>query len=132
LGFLKEGNMSWDLDKTVAALRENAGANSRSKCAAYVRMALEAGGVTLTITRSAKDYGQSLELAGFRVVNRHSCVIAHRGDVAIIQPVISSEHGHMTMFDGEIWISDFKQRSMYPGPEYRKQQPDFAIYRKWE
>ncbi|KHG49778.1 hypothetical protein T636_A1500 [Enterobacter hormaechei subsp. xiangfangensis] len=35
----------------------------------------------------------------------------------------------MTMYDGTQWISDFVQKSMYPGPGYRKMQPSFKIYR---
>jgi hypothetical protein len=80
--------------------------------------------------RARQRLRKVLESAGFRVVNRHSCIAPRRGDIAVIQPLLDEIHGHMAMYDGEIWISDFKQRSMYPGPEYRRQQPDFAIYRK--
>ncbi len=122
--------MSWDLDETIATLRMNSRVGSSGRCAKFVRIALESGGISLMRTEHAKDYGRSLESAGFRVVNRHSCIAPRRGDIAVIQPLLDEIHGHMAMYDGEIWISDFKQRSMYPGPEYRRQQPDFAIYRK--
>lgn len=52
------------------------------------------------------------------------------GDVAIIQPIPGHPHGHMTMYNGSIWISDFKQyNGLYPGPSYRKHKPVFTIYR---
>lgn len=79
-------------------------------------------------TANAKDYGSSLERAGFREVPPGSTLQA--GDVAVIQPYSGGNpSGHMTMFDGTGWISDFRQRSMYPGPGYRAAHPSFKIYR---
>lgn len=76
----------------------------------------------------AKDYGISLERAGFSEVLQGSTIQA--GDVAVIQPYPGGNpSGHMAMYDGIIWISDFRQRSMYPGPGYRRTQPSFKIYR---
>ncbi len=120
----------WDQDKAIAELQKNALVSSSRRCAQYVRTAIEAGGIFLSREADAKNYGRSLQVAGFRVVNRNSCIIPQRGDVVVIQPVQAGNPGHMAMYDGQIWISDFKQRTMYPGPEYRKHEPDFAIYRK--
>jgi hypothetical protein len=37
-----------------------------------------------------------------------------KGDVAIIQPYKGGNGiGHMTMFEGKTWYSDFKQRDMF-------------------
>jgi len=55
----------------------------------------------------------------------------HRaGDVGIVQPIKGHPHGHMAMFDGKHWISDFVQlHGLYPGPGYRTAKPPYAIYR---
>lgn len=90
--------------------------------------AIEAGGIRLLNTRHARDYGSSLRASGFREVSSMGPFRA--GDVAVIQPVTGHPDGHMCMFDGNIWISDFKQlRGLYPGPVYRNEKPSYKIYR---
>lgn len=118
----------WDLDKAVKHLEAHGGNHSQGRCAQFVREAVEAGGVTLTRHVSAKDYGSSLERIGFVAVSDALGVRA--GDVAIIQPIPGHPHGHMVMFSGKIWISDFKQwRGLYPGKAYREHKPLYQIYR---
>ncbi|BCQ25529.1 hypothetical protein NK8_37070 [Caballeronia sp. NK8] len=105
--------------------------HSTGNCARYVRRAIEHGGVTLTTTHSAKDYGPILESSGFSEVS--DVVALQRGDVVVIQPAPGHPHGHMAMFDGHSWVSDFRQRGgtdgFYPGPAYRTARPAFQIYR---
>jgi hypothetical protein len=107
--------------------------HSIGHCAEYVRKAVEAGGVKLFHHISAKDYGTSLVHVGFhKVVHTHANAHYHHraGDVAIIQPIIGHPHGHITMFNGTSWISDFKQyHCVYPGHSYRQEKPPYAIYR---
>ncbi|MEP8890529.1 hypothetical protein, partial [Enterobacter roggenkampii] len=94
----------------------------------FTRLAILAGGVKVANTDYAKDYGVELLRAGFSELPPGSTLIA--GDVAVIQPYPGGNGiGHMTMYDGTQWISDFVQKSMYPGPGYRKMQPSFKIYR---
>jgi len=120
--------MSWNRDTALQHLRTHAGGASQSRCAEFTRNAIEAGGITLDRTYNAKDYGSSLLRAGFQEVPSGSTLIA--GDVAVIQPYAGGNpSGHMTMYDGTTWISDFRQRSMYPGPGYRQSHPSFKIYR---
>lgn len=50
--------------------------------------------------------------------------------IAVINPFSGSMYGHACIYDGQgTWYSDFTQRSMYPGPGYRKAAPAFKIYR---
>lgn len=35
------------------------------------------------------------------------------------------------MWNGENWVSDFVQKTLYPGSAYRKAKPNYKIYR-WE
>lgn len=121
--------MGWDKSAAVDYLVKHAHAKSRSECAKYTRKAIAAGGINLEQTRYAKDYGDSLLKAGFVALPQSST--PQKGDVAIIQPYAGGNGiGHMTMFDGTTWYSDFKQRDMYPGPGYRRLHPPYVIYRK--
>jgi hypothetical protein len=116
-----------DIAKSVAYLDAHAQKHSLGRCAEFVRKAVEAGGVHLRRHTSAKDYGSSLEAVGFEAIDGTSYLA---GDVAIIQPIPGHPHGHMTMYDGKSWISDFKQlHGLYPGASYRTIKPPFKVYR---
>jgi hypothetical protein len=120
----------WEKEKAVTYLDSHAHAQSLGHCAEYVRRAIEAGGVILIRHTSAKDYGSSLTIAGFVPVLATPVLAPLAGDVAIIQPIPGHPDGHMTMFDGTSWISDFKQaHGLYPGPTYRKLKPSVVVYR---
>lgn len=123
----------WDKAKAVEYLNNHAQPGSLGRCAEYVRRAIEAGGVALTRHQSAKDYGPSLTAVGFlEIVSGHAdASYQHQaGDVGIIQPIAHQPDGHMTMFNGSNWVSDFVQNhGIYPGPSYRSAQPAYAIYR---
>jgi hypothetical protein len=121
--------MSWDVDKAVTHLQKHAKQKSLGRCAQYTREAIEAGGVVLARHESAKDYGLSLLAAGFTELHPDVAGELQKGDVAIIQGFTGHPHGHMAMYDGKCWISDFVQRSLYPGDSYRKARPSYKIYR---
>jgi hypothetical protein len=117
----------WNKDIAVEFLNSHARPHSVSRCAEFVRSAIEAGGLQLVRRRSAKDYGPSLEMCKFTIV---ASTFPVTGDVVVIQPITARGHGHMAMFNGTQWVSDFTQmHGLYPGPAYRKQKPDFSIYR---
>jgi hypothetical protein len=117
----------YDVDKAVAHLDANAGARSHKRCATYVRRAIAAGGVKLTQTIHAKDYGANLVAAGFS--EKAAGGAPAKGDVAIIPAVKGHLDGHMCMYDGHQWVSDFKQtRGFYPADEYRKEKPKVTFY----
>ncbi|WP_414696025.1 CHAP domain-containing protein [Paraburkholderia sp.] len=107
----------------------HAQAGSTGNCAKYVRRAIEWGGVSIQHTEAAKNYGAYLQAAGFFEVAGAPV----RGDVAVIQSITGHPYRHMAIFDGHIWISDFKQQpgpqGFYPGPAYRAAHPPYKIYR---
>ena len=121
--------MSWNVDAAVLYLDTHASSHSLGRCAEYTRTAIEHGGLLVQRHTSAKDYGNSLELDGFVEVGTHNDHDYKKGDVAIIQPIPGHPHGHMAMFDGHQWVSDFKQRTLYPGPSYRAYAPSYKVYR---
>jgi hypothetical protein len=119
----------FDVQKAVAYLNEHARDHSLGRCAEFVRKAVEAGGAHLTRHASAKDYGSSLERAGLHAMSGLPTMF-QAGDVAVIQPIPGHPHGHMTMYNGKIWVSDFKQlHGFYPGATYRKLKPPVKFYR---
>ncbi len=96
------------------------------KCAQVVREAIEAAtGVALVRQESAKDYGSSLIKAGFKVVTD----APKAGDVAIYGAIDKHPDGHMQVYTGSKWLSDFVQTDQYPGPNYRNAKAKYTLYR---
>lgn len=121
--------MAWDKDKAVQHLNANARASSKGFCARFVRHAVSAGGIDVPPTSSAKDYGPSLIAAGFQEISPTPSNY-EKGDVVVIQPATGHSHGHMAMYNGTQWVSDFKQQNgLYPGETYRTEKPDYKVYR---
>jgi type VI secretion system secreted protein VgrG len=91
---------------------------------------MEAGGMDTTGRPvSAKNYGPFLDKKGFAKVPAENYV-PQKGDVVVIQPYKGgSEHGHIAMYDGQQWVSDFKQKDMWGGSGYRNNKPPHQIYR---
>jgi hypothetical protein len=108
-------------------------------CAQYVRDALNDGGGLNVGTPAnglgnASDYGTPLENAGFQPaasgnVYPPADYTPQSGDVAVIQPTKENLSGHMEMYNGSEWVSDFRQNGFWPGPHYRQETPNFTIYR---
>ena len=127
-----------DIDKAIAWLDKNAGADytkAKGKCATYVISALVEGGAKYRVTTvHAKDFGPTLLDMGLNPVNVSSlnAYTAQRGDVAILQPWRTHTSGHMEMYNGTQWVSDYKQGSFfYPwnGSIGANDLPGFTIYR---
>ncbi|SET54142.1 CHAP domain-containing protein [Thorsellia anophelis] len=119
---------SWDIQGSVNFLRRNAAPSSLGQCAKYIRLALANGGINIEAVPSAKFLGNSLLAVGFEEISASSTPI--KGDIVVIQPYPGSIDGHSAMFDGEIWISDFKQQTLYPGVNYTIFTPPYRFYRK--
>lgn len=80
----------------------------------------------------AKDWGPTLLRLGFHrlQVENSDTFIPMKGDVVVIQPYpAGNSSGHIAAFDGKIWISDFRQRDFWSGPNYRKKGPPHVFYR---
>ena len=120
-------NSAWSIPKAVAALNGNAQAKSTGYCARYVRKAINAGGIkTPGNPVSAYLYKGYLKQFGFVQVAPGSY---QEGDIAVISNFPGHRHGHIQMFNGSQWVSDFQQRDFWPGSAYRSTQPSFVIYR---
>jgi hypothetical protein len=131
--------MGWNREESIKHLRKQAQLGSQGQCAKYTRQAIEAGleGAKLPRPASAqaKDYGLGLQAAGFAPLPG-MCGGFQEGDVAIIDGFEGHPAGHMAMYDGKQWISDFPQNScvgreggLYPGNAYATKKPEYRLYR---
>lgn len=106
-----EGN--WDPVAAVVYLKDItngwAGKRSKSRCARAIRLALNAGHVaTPKNPISAADYKDYLPSIGFRSVKLDGYT-PKVGDVAVFPAVAGNIHGHIEMFTGDGWQSDYIQ-----------------------
>ncbi len=129
----------YDVDKAVEYLQNHAEPASTSKCARYTVNAINKGGGGNVRMADAYLMGPNLEKGGFVKMNIDYSE-ALKGDVAVFQPFYKSQnpglklnkdhpYGHMQMFDGKNWISDFKQSDFWAGSDYRCAKPKYQIYR---
>ncbi|WP_312903043.1 glycoside hydrolase family 24 protein [Chryseobacterium taichungense] len=119
----------YDIDKAVAKINSNVEPKSISACAKYVRIAIEAGGLSTNGRPiSAKNYDVFLPKLGVTQISTENYT-PKKGDISVIQSIANHPHGHICMYNGSQWVSDFKQIDMWPGPRYRKNPPRYNIFR---
>ena len=117
-----------------AAKKLNAIAGERltGLCARHVQQALEAGGTGgLGHPTYARHYGPYLLSRGFITVP-HDGYRPEQGDVVVIQPVSDGAGpGHIAMYDGSQWISDYRQKSFWGSsdPAGRPKPQRYRFYR---
>ena len=103
-----------DKDKLVKWMDDHAEANSQGHCARYVRQGMEAGGLdTDGRPVNAKDYGPFFIKLGAFVVQQEG-YIPKAGDFAVFEGTDDHPIGHVQVYDGTQWVSDFKQNSYNP------------------
>jgi hypothetical protein len=110
----------WDIKKAVDYISKNALEKSIGRCARYVRTAIEAGGLsTEGRPASACQYVDFLPKIGFTQIEKITGKVkqynwslknANPGDIAVMN---YGKHGHICMWDGKNWVSDFRQNNMW-------------------
>lgn len=102
---------------SIAAKSAARAAHGRSigRCALYVRRALQAAGYEFTPQASAYMYATNgtLASAGFVKLNNANYV-PQVGDVAVFNRSGKHPHGHIQIYDGNQWVSDFRQPKFSP------------------
>ena len=128
-GIVVDGS-SYKVSDAVSYLSQNAEVKSTGYCAKYVRLALEAGGLsTEGRPTSACDYDTWLMNNGFIAVTGN--VTLQAGDIVVFEAVEGHPHGHIAMYNGQQWISDFVQRDMYGSSAYRNNpNAEYTILRR--
>ncbi len=110
------GQLSRSAAPAIAAKRASRAAHAKSRglCAKYVRKALQGAGYKFTPNPSAYQYATrgTLRKAGFtKISNRSKPQI---GDVVVVSRSRAHPHGHISIYDGRNWVSDFRQRKANP------------------
>lgn len=111
----------FNVSKALEWAKNNVGSKSIGRCARYVRMMLEAGGMnTAGRPVSAYQYAGYLPKKGFKHIAAlttkseqaaWSKSNALPGDIAVMA---HGQHGHICMWTGKQWVSDFVQNNMWP------------------
>jgi hypothetical protein len=123
----------YDPIKAAAYLREHYEEKSVGSCARYVRLAMESGGAnTDGRPNSARYYAPTLERIGYTKIDPIP-EDYQIGDIMVFDPPYPEKciHGHIQMWDGEKWGSDFRQMAndFWPGSGYRKEKPKHEFFR---
>lgn len=99
-------------------------------CARAVRLALENAGFDLSShPRYATNYGPTLIRLGFSEIPLEGYT-PEKGDVRVWRPRPKQDPpaGHIDIYNGKNWVSDYIQRGNYPGDSYK--QVTYKIYRR--
>lgn len=119
-------NSSISIDKFIQALDNVRSYQSRSKCAKYIRMALQSAGAQFTSHPiAASDWGPTLETIGYKKITP-AFDNPRQGDIYIIHRTNRHVYGHIAGYTGSEWVSDFKQRSY---DVYRDSNVSYSYYR---
>lgn len=125
--------MSFDSNEFATYLRKHAGRHSQGHCARFVRRALQAGGADTTgHLTDAKTYGPVLMRNGFHSIDVDDLSTFQfvKGDIVVMEPTKhGNQAGHIAGYDGKNWVSDFVQRDFWPGSQYKKETPNYVVYR---
>lgn len=137
-------NNRWDPVKAAAYLSDPAngwaGENSKGRCAKAVRLAINAGHThTPNNPISAAHYKDYLHILGFVQVSLKD-YSPKVGDIAVFPAILGTKHihGHIEMFTGERWQSDYLQKERPRDGSYGKgffaaeiwSKKPFYIFRK--
>jgi len=124
------GGLSSHVRRLISWLDVHAHHHSTHHCATSVRKAMEAAGIH-TVDRPASgdagDYGPFLLRHGARVIAQESYE-PKAGDIAVFDRTAEHPAGHIQVFDGHHWVSDYVQKTFSP---YRDpgRTPPVTLYR---
>ena len=103
--------LNFNIDSAVKHLVDNSHEKTQGLCAKYVANALNAGNLTFARQPSAYLYHTKgiLKSIGFTQISKPNP--PQKGDVYVQNCTDSHPDGHMAMYSGTQWISDFRQKS---------------------
>ena len=109
------GNVSDRTKKACDYVTAHSHERSLGKCARYVANALQAAGYKFNRQPSAYMYHTNgiLTKMGFTCMGSTNAR-PQAGDVCVINRFKGHPHGHICMYNGQQWISDFRQRTASP------------------
>lgn len=116
----------WNLKRACEYIESNAAQSSTHKCAKSVRKAIEYGGISTNGRPTwAWKYINYLPTIGFKFIGKFKRndpnYVPMPGDIAVyMKNGDPNQYGHICMYSGLNWCSDFRQNSMivYKGTQY--------------
>lgn len=100
-------------------LERNVRPRSTARCAMFVRFAVEAGlhlpaNSLQGVLGNARDFARTLGKVGFAPVEWQNWS-PQPGDILAQQEMPGHAYGHVSMFSGRLWMSDYLQKNMWGG-----------------
>lgn len=128
IGFIVVGitMTNYEYDPVIAAqyATEHANKKSVSLCAYYIRKSIEAGGCpTFLHPQAACEYPDFLLCLDFSEISSTDSI--EIGDIVIFKAVANHPYGHIAIWNGTQWISDFRQRNIIVAKEYQSADARF-------
>lgn len=115
-------------NKAADLITKNALTRSSGYCAKFVREGLQQAGYDLKTMGDAKNYNNgALTDAGFSKIDSGSA--PQKGDVMVMPAQGGHGAGHMQMYNGQQWVSDFKQNSKNPWNDVATENLQYTMYR---
>lgn len=108
----------YNSEKVVNYAVNNANTKSKCMCAWYVMRALQNGGCYICLIYPAYAYEQVLPKLGFTEIKSNEL---KRGDICVLSQNSKSGFGHIAVYDGKNWYSDYFQKSIYPNKIYQNE-----------
>ena len=127
-GLLYLRHCEWCPEAAARYATEKAEKKSVGMCALYVRNAIIAGGIPLYVGGDAWSYKYMLPILNFHQVGKKS--EREVGDIVVFQPIGGRKYGHIAIWNGKQWVSDFKQRNFIVHSDYLDDGCEYAIYRR--
>lgn len=115
-----------DVEKFSENLSRISSYRSSSKCAKFIRIALQTAGAKIVQHPvAASDWGGTLQKIGYKQIDpAFDRPVA--GDIYIIHRTKQHVYGHIAGFNGTQWVSDFKQSSY---DVYKDKNVTYSYYR---
>jgi hypothetical protein len=114
-------------DKVIEYVTIHAGKQSKCMCAWYCMRALQYGGCVQCPILPAYAYDKLLPQLGFKQVSRENYKPL-KGDISVLPQNQSTVFGHIAIWNGSQWISDYRQKTIYPNSVYRE-KGEYKIFR---
>ncbi len=110
--FKQQKSKKYDIEKAVEHLNKQAKNKSEGNCALFVRQAINAGGIFGLGGHAMTYYNEKkLEIAGFtKIGDDINSIELKKGDIVAFAAVKGHKYGHIAMWNGEQWVSDFNQK----------------------
>lgn len=105
-------------DKAVDYISNHAESKSKCSCAGYVMRGMWRGGCPIGLL-PAYGYSKTLPQMGFKEVSTKNYT-PQKGDISVVPSNSKHPFGHIAVYDGKQWVSDFEQGGeILPSKAYR-------------